>query len=118
MGHASQTMADREHRAADSALAPAETHNAADAEKARRSNYGSVPGEEFPAVVYVSVLAAFAWIMLASWLAFAGDGDAALALGIAIVLAIVFFALPIIIRHMAVTQSLGPREARGDFASS
>ena len=63
-----------------------------------RSNYGTVPGAELPAFVYVSVLAAFGWIMLASWLAFAGDTDAALALGIAILLAVVFFALPILIR--------------------
>jgi hypothetical protein len=83
-----------------------------------RSGLGSIPGAEFPAFVYVSVLLAFAWIMLASWLAFAGDMDAALALGIAIVLAIVFFALPIIIRHVAVAFSHNKPETTGDFLSA
>ena len=61
-----------------------------------------VPGAEFPACVYVSVLAAFAWIMLASWLAFAnGDRRRLWRSGIAVVLAIVFFALPVIVRLTA-----------------
>lgn len=101
-----------------SADVPAAARNSADSQKAPRSSYGSVPGAEFPTAVYVSVLAAFAWIMLASWLAFAGDMDAALALGIAIVLAIVFFALPIIIRQIAVANSPAKREMAHDFLSS
>src|SRR5262245_2533864 len=87
-------------------------------QEAPRSGYGAVPGAEFPASVYVSVLAAFAWIMLASWLAFAGDMDAALALGIAIVLAIVFFALPTIIRQVASANSPARPEVARDFLSS
>jgi hypothetical protein len=83
-----------------------------------RSGYDTVPGAEFPTFVYVSVLAAFAWIMLASWVAFAGDMDAALALGIAILLAIVFFALPIIIRQVAVANSDKTPRVRGDFLST
>ena len=106
------SVVDREHGAARP------PPNAADTEHAPRSNYGSVPGAEFPTFVYVSVLAAFAWIMLASWLAFAGDADADLALGIAIVLAIVFFALPIIIRQVAVAHSATERGATNDFLSS
>src|SRR5262249_28520896 len=75
------------------------------AERERRSDYGAVPGAEFPNFVYVSVLAAFGWIMLASWLAFASDMDARLALGMAMVLALVFFALPVIIHPVAVTRA-------------
>jgi hypothetical protein len=83
-----------------------------------RSGYDAVPGAEFPTFVYISVLAAFAWIMLASWVAFAGDMDAALALGIAIVLAIVFFALPVIIRQVAVANSGNSPKETDDFLSA
>ena len=61
------------------------------------SSYGSVPGSELPLALYVCVFVAFAWVLLASWLAFAGDGDAELALGMASVLAVVFFALPVLV---------------------
>jgi hypothetical protein len=77
-----------------------------------------VPGAELPTFVYLSVLAAFAWIMLASLLAFAHDMDAGLAIGIAIVLAIMFFALPIIIRHVASAPSHPRPQAPGDFLSA
>jgi hypothetical protein len=87
-------------------------------EQEPRSGYGTVPGAELPAFVYVSVLAAFAWIMLASWLAFAGDMDADLALGIAVVLGIVFFALPVIIRQVAVANTRNRPEGTGDFLSA
>jgi hypothetical protein len=83
-----------------------------------RSSYGTVPGAELPAFVYVSVLAAFGWIMLASWLAFAGDTDAALALGIAILLAVVFFALPIIMRHAATAFSRPKAQVPPDFLAA
>lgn len=83
-----------------------------------RSSYGSVPGAEFPPVVYLSVLAAFVWVLVSSWLAFAGDDDADLALAIAIVLAIVFFALPVMIRQVAASRSHTPRERPVDFLSS
>jgi hypothetical protein len=83
-----------------------------------RSSYGTVPGDEFPAFVYVSVLVAFAWIMLASWLAFAADMDTALSLGFAVVLGIVLFALPIIIREVAAANASKEHETAGDFLSA
>jgi hypothetical protein len=83
-----------------------------------RSSYGTVPGAELPTFVYVSVLAAFGWIMLASWLAFARDTDAHLAIGMAVVLAIVFFALPIIIRHVAAAFSRPKPQAPRDFLAA
>ena len=112
MGRTVESVFDRERRAARPAPAPV------DAGEARRSSYGLVPGAELPAFVYVSVLIAFAWVMLASWLAFAIDADADLALGIAMVLGIVFFALPIIIQRVAAAHSDRKRQAGRDFLSS
>src|SRR5262245_13337883 len=83
-----------------------------------RSSYGAIPGAEFPTFVYVSVLVAFGWIMLAAWLAFARDMDAVLSLSIAVVLTIVFFALPIIIRHAAVTCSETKPQTNRDFLAA
>jgi hypothetical protein len=64
------------------------------------------------------VLAAFGWIMLASWLAFARGMDADLPLGIAVVLAVVFFALPVIIRHIAVANTHNHPQTTGDFLAA
>lgn len=83
-----------------------------------RSSYGSVPGAEFPTFVYVSVVVAFAWIMLAAWLAFAREMDAALALGIGIALAIVFFGLPIILHRVAIVHARSRPEMTGDFLTA
>ena len=92
--------------------------DAVGADQTARSNYGSVPGAEFPVAVYASVFAAFAWIVVASWLAFAGDGDADLALGFAGVLTIVFFALPVLVRLTAMAHARRDQEPDGDFLSS
>ena len=99
---------------------PAETQveDAQGTGQAARSSYGSVPGAEFPVAVYVSVFIAFAWIVVASWLAFADGDDADLALGFAAVLTIVFFALPVLVRLTAASHSSKTRDARGDFLSS
>ncbi|HEY1245958.1 MAG TPA: hypothetical protein VGF29_14120 [Hyphomicrobiaceae bacterium] len=107
----------REHRPAR--LGAALTTSGNDASGGEpRSSYGTVPGAEFPAFVYLSVLAAFAWIMLASWLAFAADMDAALSLGFAVVLGVVLFSLPIIMREVAAANARKKRETTGDFLSA
>ncbi len=84
-------------------------------EEAPRSGYGAVPGAELPTFVYISVVAAFGWVLLASLLAFAHQMDADLALGMASVLGIVFFGLPIIIHHAAVTFSHPKAERPREF---
>ena len=83
-----------------------------------RSGYGSVPGAEFPRVVYISVLAAFAWILIASWLAFGRDTEAELVLGIAVVLGLLFFALPILLCKSARSHSAEQRKTLGEFFGS
>jgi hypothetical protein len=105
----------REHTAAGPASRLTKAYDTGPAENEPRSSFGALPGAEFPSFVYVSVVAAFAWIMIASWLAFAQDMDAALSLGIAIVLGIVFFALPIIIRHIAKVVTRDKPDATGDL---
>lgn len=103
----------RDQRPAPAAVGGAEAYGGAP-----RSDYGSVPGAEFPPSVYVSVFAAFAWILVASWLAFAHAGDADLALGFAAVLAIVFFALPVLVRLTALSHARKRQGLRGDFLAS
>lgn len=121
MAHAVRSVVDGERRTtgpAGSGPASTPARKAASTEEAPRSGYGEVPGAELPASVYLSVLMAFAWIMLASWLAFANDTGAALALAVAIVLAIVFFALPVIIRQVAAAHSRGRQGMTRDFLST
>jgi hypothetical protein len=108
---------ERTNVAVEPAVALSTTRGAPDDEQQPRSSYGAIPGAELPTFVYVSVLAAFAWIMGASWLAFARGMDADLALGIAVVLAIVFFALPAIIRHVAVASTRNHPKTTDDFLS-
>lgn len=106
------------HRLAEPALGLTTTPIEATSEGEPRSSYGSVPGAELPTFVYVSVVVAFAWIMLAAWLAFAGHMDADLVLGIGVVLAIVFFGVPIIIRRVAVAHARNRPEVKGDFLTA
>ena len=77
-----------------------------------------VPGDEFPVAVYLSVVAAFAWILLASWLAFGVDTEADLGLSVATVLGIVFFALPILMYRTATHRFRPQRQRLDDFLSS
>jgi hypothetical protein len=77
-----------------------------------------VPGVEFPVAVYLSVVAAFAWILLASWLAFGADTEADLGLGIATVLGIVFIALPILMYGTATRRFRVQRQRLDDFLGS
>jgi hypothetical protein len=83
-----------------------------------RSKYCHVPDAEFPKAVYLSVVAAFGFILLASWAAFGGGADADLSLGFATVLAVVFFALPIIMHRTAAARSADEPTALDDFLHS
>ncbi len=97
---------------------------AAEPEKAERngvnvrSNYGAVPGAELPVAVYASVFAAFIWVVVAAWIAFANDADADLALGMAVVLTVVFFALPVLIRLTANSHANTTGDGKQDFLAS
>src|ERR1700704_5989103 len=93
----------------DASPAPSGTDKSAaiadsEANHGPRSNYGELPGAEFPKAVYRSVIGAFGFILLASWVAFGGGTDAKLSLDFATVLTIVFFALPIILYKTAAAR--------------
>src|SRR6185295_9615116 len=92
--------------------------DAGPAQPESRPGYDGVPGSELPPAVYLSVFAAFAWIIVASWIAFGNGGDAELALGMAGVLTIVFFALPLLVWLTAKSHSPAPSNERGDFLGS
>ena len=66
-----------------------------------RSGYGSIPGDEFPNAIYRTVVFAFAWMMLAAWLAFGGTAGTDLDLAIATVLFAVFLGIPLILYRTA-----------------
>jgi hypothetical protein len=70
-----------------------------------RSNYGTLLGGEFPKGLYRSVVIAFGAIVAVSWVAFGGSDDSDLTLGFASVLAVVFFALPIVMHSTAAARS-------------
>jgi hypothetical protein len=71
------------------------------AEDESRSVSESVPGDEFPAAVYRTIVFAFARMMLAAWLAFSGAAGTDLDLAIATVLCTVFLGIPFIMRRTA-----------------
>jgi hypothetical protein len=82
-----------------------------------RSSYGTIPGNELPAAVYISVFVAFMWVLIASWIAFAREADANLLLGVAVVLAIVFFALPVLVHRVAKSRCEAAPDEHRDFLS-
>ena len=75
---------------------PPQSANRAQTAENPRSSYGSVPGEEFPAGIYRMIIAAFAWIMLVSWLSFGQASDDKLPLEMATVLMVILLGLPVI----------------------
>ena len=84
-----------------------------------RSNEDSVPGEEFPVAIYRSIVIAFAWMMVAAWLAFGGVRGTDLDLAVATVLFVVFLTLPIIMHRTVVNrQAHEPHPSPQRFRSS
>jgi hypothetical protein len=83
-----------------------------------RSGYGVMPGSEFPTVVYLSVAAAFAWMLGAAWLAFGTNIGTDLDLTMVTVLGTVFLAIPAAMHHTAATRySFAPKPMAGFLSS-
>ncbi len=83
-----------------------------------RSNYGSMPGDEFPAAVYGTVVLAFVWMMLAAWLAFGGTRGTDLDLAVATVLCTAFLGIPIILSWTARNRLQGTYQNSKQFLES
>ncbi len=60
-----------------------------------------MPGYELPAAVYMTIIGAFAWMFAIAWIAFGAPDGTDLDLGMAGVLGVVFFAIPLAIHHTA-----------------
>ena len=84
----------------------------------QRSSYSSVSGNEFPPAVYRTIVFAFAWMMLAAWLAFGAATGTDLDLAIATVLCTVFLAIPIIMYRTARKWVQRPHQVSKQFLKS
>ena len=83
-----------------------------------RSGYGVMPGSEFPTAVYISVAAAFAWMLGAAWLAFGTNMGTDLDLTLVTVLGIVFLCIPAAMHHTAATRYASEPRPMAGFLSS
>jgi hypothetical protein len=81
------------------ASAVQDMHVAADAGEESHSGFGSRPGAEFPSIVYVSVVVAFAWMLTTAWLAFGNNTATDLDLLIVTVLCVMSLMLPLAMDH-------------------
>jgi hypothetical protein len=63
------------------------------------------------------VFAAFAWILLAAWVAFARDAEGDLALSFVLVLTVVLFALPLLV-YLTARNHARKQTTQGDFLSA
>jgi hypothetical protein len=79
---------------------------------------GLLPGAEFPMAVYGSVLAGFAWMLVAAWLVFGTNAGTDLDLAVITVLGTVFLGIPVILFRTAAGHSRTPRPHWREFLSS
>ncbi len=77
-----------------------------------------LPGGELPRAVYRSVIAAFAWMILVSWITFGTNREADYTLALASVLMVVFLAIPVLIYVTASHHMKGPQETLDHFLST
>jgi hypothetical protein len=64
-----------------------------------------IPGHEFPSAVYITILGAFAWMLVVAWLAFSSPEGTDLDLGVATVLAFMFFGIPLAIHRTSMRRT-------------
>jgi hypothetical protein len=77
-----------------------------------------LPGGELPSPVYRSIVLAFAWMLLASWIAFASGAETDLVLTVAAVLFAVFLGLPLLIHATAAHHTEAKPETLQHFLTS
>jgi hypothetical protein len=78
----------------------------------------ALPGDEFPAGVYIGVFAAYCWMIGMAWADFAAPGGTVLDLMMVTVLAAVFFAIPFALHHTASTRLVSAHHRMSDFLES
>lgn len=64
-----------------------------------------IPGHEFPTVVYLSIIGAFAWMLAIAWIAFASADGTDLDLGMVTMLALMFFGIPLAMHHTSLRST-------------
>jgi hypothetical protein len=74
-----------------------------------------VPGREFPRVVYISILASFGWVVLASWYAFGSGGGIDLDLGFVTLIFAMFLGIPVILHGVGLRWTHSKPKAFDDF---
>src|SRR5262245_2662758 len=84
------TFKPSETRARSSIMETSERQNRNLIEAQAYRSDATIPGSEFPRAVYVSVIAAFAWMLAACWLAFGTNGGGT---GLDLVMVTVLFAV-------------------------
>ncbi len=78
----------------------------------------ALPGDEFPHGVYIGVFAAYLWMFGTAWADFAAPGGTDLDLMMVTVLAVVFFGIPLALRHTAATRLVSAHPRMSDFLES
>ncbi|MFM9846141.1 MAG: hypothetical protein ACKVP3_03165 [Hyphomicrobiaceae bacterium] len=106
----SQAAADHVARGAD--------HNVREGAETPRSSYGQIPGEELPAVIYVSALLSFAGLLAAAWLLFDRNDEIGLDLMIATVLFTAMLGLPLLLARMVSRQTQAHSQRSGAAPSA
>jgi len=95
--HASQVRAGQAH----AELEDGETKDRPGPESTYRSGFG----EELPIAVYRSILLGFGLMLAIAWLAFGGQTDLDLDLGVVTVLSAIFLLLPVIMHRIAAARA-------------
>ncbi len=79
---------------------------------------GPTLGRELPFGVYLSVVGAYVWLVIVSWVAFAKGADVDINLGIVVVIFLLLLGLPTIAFHLAWSHQKGSAAPGRDFSWS
>jgi hypothetical protein len=104
--------------AQEAAMFSPPTSATAQAKTPARSEFGVMPGSEFPSAVYISVVAAFAWMLAAAWVAFGSSTATDLDLAMVTVLGTVFIGIPAAMHHTAATRFRSTPKRMAGFLST
>jgi hypothetical protein len=75
-------------------------------------------GTEIPAAVYRAVVLAYAWILATAWLDFSHSVETAWLASVAVIVGLVFFGIPVVLRHTNHALSRTRQRDFGEFLRS